>query len=564
MNGQGKTSRPRRPADAPARPLPASPPATARAPAPSCGTGAKQASVTAELEITHGESPESGEPTSYVTLGLTVAANGLHRVVRRGFHHQRARRQDPRRALARPRLRPPRRGRRRHARRLPRESGEIGEVLAATLAGEVDPAELDGWLGEHREWVRAFAGRKRCSLSDPQDLAALGKAAYEERTGVNRMLKEAKAQLEGLPTVQRPTNAKGDVLGAEDLPAVSGAVAGLEARLRALHTELGAARAARPAEAVAAERAQLEADLAEAQAAQAQASEAADACLAESEQADAALTRARTDEANAVHAGEQARVALARAERALAALTGEDGACPTCGRKYTEALRAKLLGPLEDARDAARTAAEDARVRADELRAGLQPLRDAAQEWQDRLRRLSQDRQNHAAAVARLEARLDALDAEAAAAGAGRPAADIEADIAATEASLERARGAVKALEALAQRAELEAPHRGAGGRGRRAGLDGPVVQGRRAHEKRFMVRGLDAFADALQRRSWPPSGTASPWTSTASGSRLLLAGPCGGAPARRAVLATASRPWPPRPSGWPTRRAARCCCSTT
>lgn len=455
--------------------------------------GAKQASVTAELEITHGESPETGEPTSYITLGLTVAAKGSTEwyavdsttnepVAKTRDELWRVLGCDPRAAAVAA---------------MPDAylaSGEIGEVLAATLAGEVDPAELDGWLGEHREWVRAFAGRKRCSLGDPADLAALGKAAYEERTGQNRLLKEAKAQLEGLPAVKPPMNAKGDVLGADDLPAVTRAVAAAEARLRALHTELGQAQAARPAEEIQAERDALAAELEAARAAQVQAAEAADACLAESEQADAALTRARTDEANAVHAGHQAQNALARAEKALAALTGEDGACPTCGRKYTEALRKQLLGPLEAARDAARSAHEDARARADELRAGLQPLRDAAQGLQDRLRRLNQDRQSHAAAVARLEAQIDALDAQAEAAGEARSAVEVEADIAAAEASLERARGAVKALEALAQRAELEAHI---------AALEAEVaeldwaVQSFKDGEltKRLMTGGMDAFA---------------------------------------------------------------------
>jgi hypothetical protein len=66
---------------------------------------------------------------------------------------------------------------------------------------------------------------------------------------------------------------------------------------------------------------------------------------------------------------------IQKAEEAIAALAGEDAdSCPTCGRKYTEKLRAKLIGPLEDAlrsaeaeRDKLTKSLEDAGIKLAEI-----------------------------------------------------------------------------------------------------------------------------------------------------------------------------------------------------
>jgi hypothetical protein len=376
------------------------------------------------------------------------------------------------------------------------ESGEASEIMASTLIRTLDPDELAGWLGEHREWVTAFASRKRCSLATPQDLPILGEAAYKERTEFNTRLKDARARQADLGAAELPVDGKGRTRTVEEIDTLRTGVATARVTLAGLQRELGAAQAARPAAEVAEERDGLTADLTQADADATLAQAQYDAAVTEAEQAQTALDLARKAESNNLEAARVARVKLADTDAALAAVEDKSGCCPTCRQKLTAATRKALLGPLETQRaalleEAAQGDDEAERIRRNEL----PPLREALAAYQASMRDAQNQRTACAAVVAKLQARIQALPA----ASDTRPVADIEADIADAEAKIARGEAIVRALEhardvqendahLAAVEAELEHLNWAV-----KAFRDGDLV-------KPLLRGGLDAFAERCNR----------------------------------------------------------------
>jgi DNA repair exonuclease SbcCD ATPase subunit len=335
------------------------------------------------------------------------------------------------------------------------ESGEIGEVLAASNVRAIDVDELNGWLLEHREWAQQFAARKRRSLTNPEDLQALGKAAYEERRERNGQLEEARTVLENLGPKPKCVDGLGKARTPDDLDQIRKGLELTERKRAELYTLKGQIESARPAAEVAAERERLATDLEAAQQAWNEAGDRYDRAVSDAEVAQANVDEARKRESNADHAARAAQADLKRAVDTLAALSTPDGACPTCARKYTDALRAKLLSPLEEQRDACQARVNDALAEAERIRAeDLPALRSHLQECQDNMRLTQTERTELARTVATLQARIEDLDAQTPPA---RTLDDVAVEITELETKVERGRKLIEELEHLRAIEDAEA-----------------------------------------------------------------------------------------------------------
>jgi DNA repair exonuclease SbcCD ATPase subunit len=368
------------------------------------------------------------------------------------------------------------------------ESGEAAEVMAATLVGHIDTEALQREFGSERSWVTDYAAKKRLSLASAQDLTALGDKAYTERTEIRRMLKDAQAQYEPAPV---PVDVQGRPLTVGDLTRIRTGVATVEVRRSALLVEQGRAQAVKPAAESEAELADAQAAVERAKQAQVEAGNIYREAKADLSKADDALQKAREALGNAQMQARTAEAEASRAKARLDAVQTEDGCCPTCERKLTDALPKKLVEPLDvclqelgglaakwaEAVESSGLMVESSRTAKD---LAAQRECDACEAYESAKRDLERAAQ-----------RLEDL---AVPAPSSRPAADIEAELAAVESKLARGRELVAALEALAKAEDL-AKHI-AFCEEELAHLDWAVKSFRDGElTKAFMGSGLDAFA---------------------------------------------------------------------
>lgn len=312
-------------------------------------------------------------------------------------------------------------------------SGDLSALLAE-MAGGIELDALAATCGEHWEAVAAFIEERHLPAKTPRDLAAIGKAAYDERTAVQREAKQlaAAAAVEQGPV---PTAAGGRVLTVADLPAVEKALREMSGERDTLHREIGAASSRRAADAIAADLSAAEAafaaitlpDLAHAEGVAREAKAAADLAMEQFRAASAAVNRA---------------------EEAVEAMNAEPGPCPTCGQK-----RGKAKVTAEQARERRREA-ELARDRAKSAHDALAARNAEAEGAEATLRDV---RQRHAAAQAeraRLSARVEALRAEQPAAGS---VAELQAKLDALDGRIASATTAREALGRMREHAERRA-----------------------------------------------------------------------------------------------------------
>lgn len=215
-------------------------------------------------------------------------------------------------------------------------SGELGGVLADLSAGALTPAAvIDAALSaEHpatvtHEWLASMLGER----VTPATLAAVGADCESRRRDVNRDLKRARDRAAELPTLAQPVSPSGAPYTLADRPKIEASLERLSSRRDELIAEKARAECLP-------DRAAVQADL-----------DALDmrTVAAALQTASAAREEAERAYSDATTAATAARSDAATAQRALDALTGDGGGCPTCGREYTEDLRASLLAPLEQA-----------------------------------------------------------------------------------------------------------------------------------------------------------------------------------------------------------------------
>ncbi len=256
-------------------------------------------------------------------------------------------------------------------------SQEIGDVLAQFLAGDIDPEKLKEITGGHTDWLEEFAAKKNVgSLDSIQKFQDVGAAAYSRRTEVNRDIKDTNRDLEAAGTVVAPTDKQGTKLVSENIPAIQGMIENTREKIAEANVRKGRASVQVDLEAVEEQHlAACDEDrdlgklLREAQATH----EAMTADITEAEAAHATL----------VSESRSAKSAIRQAQAALDSLTDESGACPTCSRKYTQALKKKLLDPLEKSLKGASDTLQKGAEAVDAALKALAPLRDTAKEARD-------------------------------------------------------------------------------------------------------------------------------------------------------------------------------------
>lgn len=332
-------------------------------------------------------------------------------------------------------------------------SKDLDDILADFLAGGVSEATVLEAAGEHAGWLKEYATSKRLSLTTPDDWRNVGKRAYDERTEINRELKEAQLENDLLKGARAPRDSQGRQLEVADLGRIENAVIRDEEQIQLLHIELGKAQAAPDPAAVEAERADTEQNLwaeqAKLKAAQAEIIIARAAL--ENAQVEASDVRQKMADierscADATHQAEMAK-------RSLSTLQAEDGACPTCRRPYTAKNRKELLAPLEAVVKEHEAAAikihEDKKKLLDSLPAldeSAKKERLAVEALESQIRYADRDIATHEAALKTLQAPTD-----------HRPTGTIQADIDSLRDKVERGKGLVDALKKLkeAQAAEM-------------------------------------------------------------------------------------------------------------
>lgn len=119
------------------------------------------------------------------------------------------------------------------------ENQDLGNLIAAMFTDVLTEAAVLSNAGEHLEWLTKYAADRKRPVSD---VKFLGDAAYAARTDLNRELKIAKAELEGMGMRPTPPKSKdGKTLTLAYVSKVAGAVAKLQGQRDALQRELGAA-----------------------------------------------------------------------------------------------------------------------------------------------------------------------------------------------------------------------------------------------------------------------------------------------------------------------------------
>ncbi len=315
-------------------------------------------------------------------------------------------------------------------------SRDLGGILADLLAGDISTEAVLALAGEHRDWLERYLQLSQATLESAADLTQLGKRVEGDRRERNKDLKYARDRVQQLVVVTPVLDVKGRARTTDDIPTIANQLEDVERKRTALFEERGRATAAAPVSAD---------ELAAAQAAVQAAVDAHDAAQAALEAARAAREQARTEESSANADSVRLERDIREAQAAVDALTSADGCCPTCGRKCTDTLRAKLIDPLQKRVTEAQAAYDAARARTDELRAAL-PAHHTAYADASTAVLVAQ---NAYQAALRKATELEGRQ------GGGRPVEEIEADIAEIEAKRERGRELLEKLQKVKEREDL-------------------------------------------------------------------------------------------------------------
>lgn len=324
--------------------------------------------------------------------------------------------------------------------------------IAKVLAGPIDPKKVYAAVGDYAPWLRDFVGNISFPPNSAESWYGVGDAAYSARTAANRQLKEIDAELSKLPFVKRPVDDNGKPLTIQDASRLQEELELLRQRHRKLLIELGAAgRSSRPKSAIDADIRRTEAALTKA-AAKVHAAkanmEATQAHLGELEGQQRALMADEGAARQKMHAAER------RKEQALLAIDVNESTCPTCHQELPEETQERRRSELTAASENALAEAQ----MATEVYAAIRNRTEALQLDIDNAKRdLRKAQDDYGAATGPWQELQDKLRELRNEQPCGRPAGDIEADIAAVEAAMKRNEQALESLRNLAHREALEA-----------------------------------------------------------------------------------------------------------
>jgi hypothetical protein len=233
-------------------------------------------------------------------------------------------------------------------------SKSLGDALASFLGGVVEATELERCIGESFfNQLRAFCDTHSLDWTTVEGLEAVGKKAYELRTNVGRLIKEAEHEKNAIGFQVAPKTVDGRELGVKDEAKVQAQIDALRHRREALISERGAAGNFDPTIDRDAIQAEINTINERVQSLEHQRIKIAEhlgkAAITES-------LAARNHEL-AVADGEKTQRALQDAVRVYDAMRKLD-TCPTCLQKITASVRSKAVEILEAAVAEARAADE--------------------------------------------------------------------------------------------------------------------------------------------------------------------------------------------------------------
>lgn len=306
-------------------------------------------------------------------------------------------------------------------------SKELGDCLTAFLGGTVEASDLDSVIGSDAcNALRCWASTHGGDWGSIAGLELIGAKAYEMRTDVNRKIKELTVELKGLGFCPAPSTATGKTLGVDDLPAVRSRMESLRKKRDRLNQERGACGADMP------DRDDLERQAAELQK-RVDTLEHQRVKLAEQlGKASMAETLAQRAWEMACNESEDSGRALRDAIAAHEAIRTMSE-CPTCTQKIPVKLRDKLLAPLEAAMQAAREADAPYEQRCLMLDGEAVEARNTANNFREQEAAVKADLVEARGRLSEVSAQLRILPATL-----PRAAADVDADIADTDAEIER------------------------------------------------------------------------------------------------------------------------------
>ena len=288
-------------------------------------------------------------------------------------------------------------------------SQDLGDLIAAAFSGVVTEQAVIGNADTHADWLRGFVKNRHRSITD---LTAIGDDAYTWRTSVNKDLKQARGELDGIGMrPQAPKDASGKVLVPTDAERVHGAIEKASKTRDGLMCERGVASTA-----------MSEDDRVAA------IHEAGDVIakgepeIAKREKSVSDAETRKTDLANQLAGPDSAL----RNEKAKGS-----GKCPTCGHKLKEPGDKELIAKLESE---------------------ITELRGNIQEIDKLIRAGNSEIQTTKTNIASARARLAELNAPR----QTRPLADIDAEIATLDGRIQRGQGILAALEKLRKYDDLK------------------------------------------------------------------------------------------------------------
>jgi DNA repair exonuclease SbcCD ATPase subunit len=321
-------------------------------------------------------------------------------------------------------------------------SEDLGDILAELLAGNIKPERMQEACGDRWPEFEAWLTANNLACRTAHEIEAIGALAEQQRRDLNRELKRVKAEIEVVPPT--PRDANGTALTAASRTSLESIIGSVERRLAELNRELGAAQAGgRP-------QAEVELVLSELD----QVIQGYASLIDDAQERIAKLTKAGEGFERSVRAAHNA-VANATTTRDLLIVTADEATqrvtdldgmttCPTCQAKLSETRKKSMRAPLESLRADAVTAlynAEAALVERTEALAAIDQLADVnrfdLKQAEDALREAENNDRDALYEVAMLRASIYT----------GRPAAEIEAEIATTQSRIARGRELLAQLE---------------------------------------------------------------------------------------------------------------------
>lgn len=229
----------------------------------------------------------------------------------------------------------------------------LGAMLSELCGGDIEEEEVKAYAGDRWNAIEALAGTSVGWGSGT--LSYIGEAAYKRRTAVKKTLAVAEQRIAEHQGLEQPVDKNGQPIPANKLQQLAQQINAIQKERDDLVAERGVVTSAGDPKEIEAKRAELENEIAVIKVDIAAFEEKRITAIAERDEAIDAEGTAGELYRKLNRDVAAANQEIEEAEAALAALEGEDGACPTCTRKYTAKLKETLCKPLSAQRDAAIT-----------------------------------------------------------------------------------------------------------------------------------------------------------------------------------------------------------------